>query len=57
MKPDVLKMMEDQADADGLTRSGYLERLILEKDTEKRVREQIEKERIIESQMNSSEQK
>lgn len=31
MKPDVLKMMEDQADAAGLTMSGYLERLILEK--------------------------
>lgn len=31
MKPDVLKMMEDQADAARLTMSGYLERLILEK--------------------------
>lgn len=31
MKPDVLKMMEYQADAAGLTMSGYLERLILEK--------------------------
>lgn len=57
IKPDVRQMLENQADDAGLTMSAYLERLILEKDMEKRVREQIEKERIIESQMNSSEQK
>lgn len=31
IKPDVRQMMENQADAAGLTMSAYLERLILEK--------------------------
>lgn len=57
MAPDIYDMLVEQSNDAGLTMSGYITRLILEKDTEKRVREQIEKERIIESQMNSSEQK
>ena len=56
-KDDIYEMLKEQSNDAGLTMSGYITRLILEKDTEKRVREQIEKERIIESQMNSSEQK
>ena len=37
MKPDILEMLKEQSDEAGLTMSGYIERLILEKDIEKAV--------------------
>ena len=47
MKPDILEMLKEQSDEAGLTMSGYIERLILEKDIEKRL---LEKEHIAKSQ-------